>query len=493
MNILLPIASLLLVTLVPPLAGQQSSVDQWLNVTLKGVQDSRLSAPAVARALAIVDTCMYDAWAAYDANAFGTQLKDVLRRPSTEQTNENKEQAISFAAFRALVDVLPVDTKSLYIPLLKGQGYDPNDKTTDITKPSGIGNVACAAVLEYRHHDNSNQLGDLNPGPYTDWTGYAPRNKPTSIPVLLPTPDPDHWQPLTFINGAAERVTQTFAGAQWGRVVPFALDKGSQFRSLVSPLGPARFGTPAYEREVEETVQISAGLTDRQKMISEFWTDGVYSEQPPGHWMRIAEWVSKRDRHTLDEDVKFFFSLSNAMLDAGIAAWDSKIAYDSVRPISAVTSVYRGKLIKAWGGPGKGTVEMHGAHWMPYQEADSPTPPFPEFVSGHSAYSAAAAEILRSWTKSDVYGGSVTFAAGQSKIEPGITPHEPVTLQWATFTEAADEAGMSRRYGGIHFRAGDQAGRILGKRVAEEVWKTANAYFQGTSHEPRLLATTVQH
>jgi hypothetical protein len=151
-----------------------SVVLPWNSATLQGIRDAKLGAPVVARALAIVHTCMYDAWAAYDERAIGTQLARALRRPASERTLANKEQAISYAAYRALVDVLPVDTNSVYVPLMKQLGYDPSDDSTDIETPTGIGNVACAAVLEYRHHDKSNQLGDLAQGQYADWTGYAP-------------------------------------------------------------------------------------------------------------------------------------------------------------------------------------------------------------------------------------------------------------------------------------------------------------------------------
>ncbi len=137
------------------------------------------------------------------------------------------------------------------------------------------------------------------------------------------------------------------------------------------------------------------------------------------------------------------------------------------------TSSLKGRNVRSWGGPGKGTVEMDGSQWLPYQPSTRPTPPFPEFVSGHSAYRAAAAEILHLWTGSDRFGSSVTFAAGSSKFEPSVTPSHAVTLRWETFTEAAEEAGMSRRYGGIHFKAADLAGRVLGRAVASEVWKRA--------------------
>lgn len=121
-----------------------------------------------------------------------------------------------------------------------------------------------------------------------------------------------------------------------------------------------------------------------------------------------------------------------------------------------------------------------------HQLTTFPTPPFPEYVSGHSTYSAAAARVLESWTGSDRFGDSVTLAAGSSKIEPGITPAKPVVLKWATFTEAAEEAGLSRRYGGIHFTATDVAGRKLGRTVADHAWQKSRAYFDGTA-TPSLL------
>jgi hypothetical protein len=117
-----------------------------------------------------------------------------------------------------------------------------------------------------------------------------------------------------------------------------------------------------------------------------------------------------------------------------------------------------------------------------------PAPPFPDFVSGHSAYSAAAAEILRLWTGSDRFGDSVTMAAGSSKIEPGVTPARAVTLHWGTFSDAANEAGMSRRYGGINFRTADVAGRRLGRVVAANDWEKA----QGLSREVRIECDTAK-
>jgi PAP2 superfamily len=454
---------------------------RWSGATLQGVRDAKLGAPMVARAMAIVHTCMYDAWAAYDERAVGTQLRDALRRPTYERTLPNKKKAISYAAYRALVDVLPVDANSVYIPLMKQLGYDPNDNSTDIETPTGIGNVACAAVLEYRHHDKSNQLGDLAQGPYSDWTGYVSRNTPSPVPTRTAPSDPNHWQPLTYVNSTGDLVTQRFVGAQWSHVTPFALSSGGEFRALIASFSPPVYGSKKYQEQAEELVALSAGLTDKEKMISEYWNDGPNTEQPPGHWVTFAQFVSQRDHNSLDDDVKMFFVLSNAIFDAGIAAWDAKREYDSVRPVTAIPLLFRGKTIRSWGGPGKGTVEMDGSQWIPYQAATFPTPPFPEYVSGHSTYSAAAARILELWTGSDHFGDTVTLPAGSSKIEPGITPAHPVTLRWETFTDAANEAGISRRYGGIHFRAADLAGRALGRTVASKVWQKAESYFDGSA------------
>jgi hypothetical protein len=463
--------------------SRQNVVGEWSHAALQGVRHSKLGAPMVSRALAIVHTCMYDAWAGYEEKAIGTQLSGVLRRPTVERTLANEERAISYAAYRALTDVLPADTDSVYVPLMKQLGYDPNDHSNDIETPAGVGNVACAAVLEFRHHDKSNQLGDLAQGSYSDWSGYVPINAPGMVPAHFPLVkplNPNHWQPLTYVDANGNLVLQRFMGAQWCFVTPFALSKGEEFREALGP-GPAKYGSAEYQEQAEEMIALSAELTDRQKMISEYWADGPDTEQPPGHWLRIAQFVSARDHHTLDDDVKMFFVLTNAMLDAGIAAWDAKRAYDSVRPVTAISVLFGGKKIRAWGGPGKGAIEMDGSQWIPYQPAAFPTPPFPDYVSGHSTYSAAAARILTLWTGSEHFGESVTLSAGSSKIEPGATPAQSVTLKWETFEEAATEAGMSRRYGGMHFARADLAGRQLGRLVGGKVWSKAQSYFDGTA------------
>ena len=106
---------------------------QWNRVALEGVRASHLGAPMVSRALAIIHTCMYDAWAAYDDRAIGTELKGALRRPAAERTMANKEEAISYAAYRALVDVMPAGSGSVYAQQLKELGYNPEARVPGVT------------------------------------------------------------------------------------------------------------------------------------------------------------------------------------------------------------------------------------------------------------------------------------------------------------------------------------------------------------------------
>jgi PAP2 superfamily len=291
--------------------------------------------------------------------------------------------------------------------------------------------------------------------------------------------DPNLWQPLQYYDASHTLTTQTFVGAQWYLVKPFALRSGDQFRSELAQFGPASYGSSDFLQQVQEIVKYSASLDDQQKMIAEYFADGPNSELPPGHWDLFAQFVSARDHYGVDDDAKLFFALTNAIFDAGIVAWDAKHAFDSVRPATAVPYLLQGQQIQAWGGPGKGTVTMDGRFWIPYQLSTFPTPPFPEYISGHSAFSAAGAAILRLFTGSDLFGASVTFAPGSSKIEPGLTPSAPVTLLWPTFTDAANQAGISRRYGGIHFKAGDLMGRGVGKIAAYEAWNKAQSLWTG--------------
>ncbi|HEY6286588.1 MAG TPA: vanadium-dependent haloperoxidase [Ktedonobacteraceae bacterium] len=434
------------------------------------IANGHLGPPIVARALAVVHTCMYDAWAAYDDAAVGTHLGSALRRPTSEHTQANKEKAISYAAYRALVDLYP-DQVAYFNTLMNHLGYNPSDASTDSSIPTGVGNAAAQAVLDFRHNDGSNQPGNLHPGAYSDYTGYAPKNTPDHIA------DPNAWQPLRVSTSRGIYVTQQYVTAFCGLMKPFALSSGSQFR----PSAPAVYPSQEYTLQAQQILDYSANLTDEHKVIVEYWADGPGTVQPPGHWNLFAQYVSQRDKLDLDAQVKLFFMLTNAVFDAGIAAWETKLFYNSERPITALHFLFAGKQVRAWGGPYQGAQVIEGQNWRPYQIATIVTPAFPEYLSGHSAFSASAAEILKRFTGSDTFGASQLIKAGTAPFEIGQVPATDITLSWTTFSNAANQAGMSRRYGGIHFEQGDLMGRAMGRQVAAVVWDKAQAYIHGNA------------
>jgi hypothetical protein len=420
---------------------------RWNEAALEAVQHSTLPPPAVARALAIVHTCIYDAWAAYDPVAAG-----VHYHTQTGGGDAERARAVSYAAYHALIDLFPGQAAS-FDAVMADLGHDPHDYTRH---DSLVGAHAARAGIDARAHDGANQHAG-----YADDTGYVPVNTPDVIA------DPNRWQPLARPDGGV----QAFAMPHWGGVRPFALASPDQFR----PPPPVRFPHGLYRKQAIEILHLSARLTDRQKIIAEYWEDGPGTVTPPGHWCRIAAFVSRRDGHTLAQDVVLFFALANALMDASIAVWEAKIHYDYVRPVTAIRFLFAGQPVRAWAGPYQGTRLIPADAWRSY----IPTPPFADYVSGHSAFSAASAEILRSFTGSDHYGGQVTTPAGGSRVEPGLVPRQDVALTWHTFSEAADEAGISRRYGGIHFEAADLEARALGRRIGARVWEKAFGYATG--------------
>ena len=423
-----------------------------------------------ARALGVAHTAMFDAWAAYDARAVGTRYGGTLRRPVTERTLENKNKAISFAAYAALVDLFPSRQEDFALQM-KELGYATDG--SDLSTPAKIGQLVARAVTDFRHKDGSNQLGG-----YADTTGYQPVNTPDQVI------DPWRWQPLRvpLVTGNPQRALTP----QWAEVVPFGMS--SQFGHDVP--GPPRL--PNGDWSPEDIVSLerdTENLDDPSRMKAEYWADGPRSEFPPGHWAIFAQARSRQRGNSLDDDVKLFFTLGNALMDASIAAWAWKFKLDYVRPVTGIREHFRGQTIVSWLGPYKGYGPVKGENWIPYQELTVVTPPFPEYVSGHSTFSAAGARVLRTFFGSDSFGATVTIRAGTSRIEPRTatqpgSPAKDVTLYWPTLSAAAAEAGQSRRYGGIHFPSGDLHGRGLGDTVGGDAWTKAQSYIRPLNPGP---------
>jgi hypothetical protein len=425
---------------------------------------------------------MYDAWAPYTPGALTTTALDKPRRPAAERTDANKRQAMSYAAYITLNDLFPA-YKCHFDEALTQYGYTTSTLVvTNTTTPIGVGVLAARRLLDLRHLDGSNQLNG-----YADTTGYTPVNAPITITGTFAVSDVNRWQPLFTPSGEAqggacdpfgETKLQRHVVPQFGRVTPFALNDGP----MITPTrSPARIPSAEFDVQASELLSISRNLDDRMKAIAEYWADGPSSELPPGHWSLVAMFVSRRDANTIDEDAKMFFAMTNAAMDAGILAWKIKRLHDNSRPITAMRWRYRNVRINAWGGPGQGTRAILGTEWLPFQQLCFVSPPFSEFVSGHSTFSAASSEVLKRFTGSDAFGATIVITAGSSLAEPDFSPQSNITLTWPTFTAAADEAGISRRYGGIHFSEADIQGRAMGRIVGERAWARATFYFSNTA------------
>lgn len=456
-----------------------SKAHKWNRLVCDAIQYVAFPPTVASRVLAIVHTAMYDAWTNYDTGCdVSTITGKNLQQPNSECTSENREKAYSYAAYTAVKDIfcskLPPEHKNMFKKFMCKCDYDPDDNNLNPDNPAGIGNLSGRLILECRKGDRGNANATLKLVSYSDFSNYSPSNPPMPQAIR----HRDKWQPQL-----REHKPQQFLTAHWGLVKPFALSWGGQFR----PPPPITCDKDAFKKQADIVLTYSKNLTDEQKLVAEFWA-GMHEDKfvdapkdakgwatPPEQLFRIVRYISRKRKHKNEFDIKLFFLVANAMLDAGIAAWDSKVFYDYVRPVSAIQNIYRGESIEAWGGPCEGTQIINGENWLPF----IPSPPFAEYVSGHSTFSAAVEEVLTSFCGNGTYGQSVVIPKGGSRIEPECTPCEDVTLDWKTLKDAADEAGISRLYGGIHFISGDLEGRALGSKVGCAVWNKAVQYFNG--------------
>jgi hypothetical protein len=256
---------------------------------------------------------------------------------------------------------------------------------------------------------------------------------------------------------------------------------------------------------------------DFARALAEYWADGPRSETPPGHWNSVANEVSDSpgfvrriggrgsEVDRLEWDVKLYLALNGAVHDAAVAAWGLKGHYDSVRPISMIRYLgernqlptVRGLVerrggdtyVRAWAGfpenpatQASGVRWIRAVDWVPYQLPTFVTPAFAGYVSGHSTFSRAAAEVLTAFTGSSYFPGGlyeVPVPRGALKIEEG--PSRDVTLQWATYFDAADAAGQSRLWMGIHVPPDDFGGRRVGAQCGKDAWALARRYFDGSA------------
>ncbi len=512
----------------------------WDRVVQQAVieTDTPVGPTIASRAYAMMHTAMYDAWASFDDTAVRVSFDLEGDNISVDGGDLGKTKAMSFAAITVLRNLFP-DQEELYATVMQDRlGFELSD---DGSIAAGIGIDAAEDLLGLRSDDGSNQSGGytgefipFNPSPLeiNDITRWTPENVPvdpedanpeqsfltpqwqnvesfslpedasgeTDFDVLLPAP------PQPFFTDGFAGSTLNFDDRTITLDAPTTINGVNFASGETIPVSKDLIGTVINQGFIDqslEVIEFSAELTDEDKIIAEFWEDGGGTAFPPGTFMAFAQFVSERDGHTIDDDAHMFMAMGNAVMDAGIATWQAKVFYDYVRPVRAIRDLGElgligeegvdsitgetGFVIDAFGGidpvtgEGLGTQTILAENFVTFQRPETdPSPPFAEYTSGHSAFSAAGAEVLRLFTGSDDFGGSVTFEPGSTQFEVGV-PEDEETLDWATFTEAADEAGLSRLYGGIHFTEGDVNGRQLGRDTGAAAFDLAQSFINGTA------------
>jgi membrane-associated phospholipid phosphatase len=394
---------------VPVLPAREPDlVLRWNEAALLAVKEDGTPPPLAARNLAMMHAAVYDAVnAVYRTHR--PYLVDAHPPPGT-----SAEAAAAIAAHRTLVQLYPKQVA--HFNALLDDSFRQIPDVPGKADGVALGQFTAESVLGWRENDGAQRT-----------VAYAPRGGPG-----LWRPTPPAFKPALL--------------PQWPSLTCFAMRSGSQFRPTPPPALTSAAYTAAYE-EVRSLGGVhSLARTPEQTEIARFWADGDGTVTPPGHWNRIAQAVALARGTTLAENARLFALLNLALADAGVVAWDCKFHYDYWRPIQAIREA------ASTGNPDT----PPDPDWAPLL----PTPPFPTYTSGHSTFSSAAAGVLAVYFGRD----DVPFTSTSEGL-PGVT------RSFAGFWAAAEEAGQSRIYGGIHWQfdntEGLASGRALGRYVAE--------------------------
>ncbi|CAG8558679.1 8500_t:CDS:2 [Ambispora gerdemannii] len=455
--------------------------------------------PAVSRAYRSVAAGMYNVWAKFHPTAV-TTFYDNDPFPRLNGSDNRKQEIITYAAFYVLEYLLPERVQLNKTMEWLNSKYQVNFNSTDAKLAKNI----TERLIEQLKVDGFNQQGC-----YVDTTGYIPANPPTDLTNKV-TIHFSRLHQLKKYNWSQEirrgdvDTPRPFQNPQASKGKPFISEQ--KLKSLLAP-APNLKGFDAQYQEVAEVI-----INDTKKIIVEYWADGPNGYLEPGTWQTIALEVVARKCYNLDEVVTLLFATTNAVYDAAIVAWTAKRTYATARP-STFIPVYLPNLTlpNAFRGHHCPSGKIRGEQWQPYQAKNFITPPFPGYVSGHSTFSRAVAEVLGQFTGSDsIPGGPLTFIApkGKSIYEPfcgwnmtdasgnscefmvckvkprfnsetTFTPREDVTLSWTSFIQMANESGISRLYGGVHINDDTIEGAEAGRKLGLEVWETVQKYLKG--------------
>jgi PAP2 superfamily/Vanadium chloroperoxidase N-terminal domain len=241
--------------------------------------------------------------------------------------------------------------------------------------------------------------------------------------------EPGFWQPTAPLFKEALL-------PHWGYVKPFAIKKGTQYQPAALPSFKSDAFASAYHEVKRLGAKDSATRTKEQTEIAHFWADDLGTVTPPGHWNRIAQSIAIERGNTLAENARLFAHLNMGLSDAGVLCWVIKFTMEFWRPITA--------------------IRIEDPNWTPLLT----TPPFPAYTSGHSTFSGAGAAVLvQSFGKDDI-----RFSTASDDL-PGVT------RKFETIWSAAEEAGMSRIYGGIHWQFDNTEGLKVGRTLGEYVFR----------------------
>lgn len=377
--------------------------------------------PTVARNLALVHIAMFDA-----ANAVEKVYESYLASPPTDPLADPTAAAAA-AAYHVAITLYPDrdEVPVFEATLASSLNTIPDGEAKD--RGFRLGKLIAEQLLQSRANDGATSPNSYIP---SGLVGRWNRTSPDFTPPELP---------------------------HWGNVQTFAVDDATAFR--VPP--PPSLDSLEYAQAVDEVMRLgrldSTERTQEQTNIATFWADGAGTATPPGHWNRIASSILMQRSSSLLERARILALLNVALADAAIAAWDNKYSYDFWRPIQAIQRADQDD----------NDSTGQDMNWLSFLK----TPAHPSYVSGHSTFSATGATILTHF-----FGNEVAFFSTNDPLT-GLTQRPLafeliMTRRFDNFWHAAQEAGMSRIYGGIHYSFDNTAGLALGRAIAEAVIKS---------------------
>ena len=432
----------------------------WLRTDVSaGLND----ASVLFRYFTVLFNAAFDAVAPYDDTAVGVYSR-LGRRPASQSgSNYYPNIAVMYAVYHSMLEMAPHRTEQ-WRQMMRSAGLNPDYTTENLGTAAGIGQVAARSVLDARRHDGFNHFGDETPGfPFMDTTGFVPVNP--GLEVV----DPSRWQPLLLRQGRnGVYVIQNFVTPQYSVTEPYSDIDPREYR--VDPPSDSNYANlEAYRAQVDRVLERSANLTDEQKMLVEFFD------------LKARDIIVSPTTKDVDDVIEFVqlgFLLHMAQWDAGIVAWQEKARYDAVRPITAIRYLYGDELVTAWGGPGRGTVELPASGWVSYvQNADHS-----DYPSATTIFCAAYAQAFRRYSGTEEIDSFTTVRrAGSSVIEPEITPATNVTISFDTWTEYEETCGESRLWAGVHFRPSVDAALDIGGTFGDSAYDYWATLIDGTA------------